>query len=197
MFKNKYNRKFLNLRVKHRLQIWLMIRIGGIIILTAIISALVLYGYARHETVNSFYDAHIKIRRLSDLLIPVVLSGCAVSLISGTILAIFLPQKLAGPLYRIEKDFEAIKTGNLTVRTKLRTKDTLHNFSKQLNSTIDVIDQQVGMLQQINSSLQLAARETNADLTENLKQLDATLETLTSTYSNQQKKENYLRRIPQ
>lgn len=196
MLKNKYNRKYLNLHVKHRLQIWLMVRIGGIIILTAIISGLVLYGYARHETINSFYDAHIKIRRLSDLLIPVVLSGCAVSLISGTILAIFLPQKIAGPLYRIEKDFQAINGGNLTVRTKLRTKDTLHNFSKQLNSTINEIDQKIGEIQLLNSKVQSLAKKPSADLAPSLKQLDLALESLTSTYSTKQKKEKHLRRIP-
>ena len=57
-------------------------------------SALILYGYARHETINTFYQAHIKIRRVSDLLLPVVLSGSAISLISGALLALFLHKKL-------------------------------------------------------------------------------------------------------
>lgn len=182
----KYKRKYLNLQIQRRLQIWLMIRIGGIIILTAIISALILYGYARHETINSFYDAHIKIRRLSDLLIPVVLSGSAVSLISGILVAIFLPQKLAGPLYRIEKDFESVKNGDLTVRVHLRTKDTLDIFAEQLNSTLQHIDHQFGQIQQLNGNLQSLPKIQNSDFTANLNQLEQLLSSIKTTYSSSQ-----------
>lgn len=181
----KYRRKMLNFHVKNRLQIWLMIRIGGIIILTAIISALVLYGYARHETVNSFYDAHIKIRRLSDLLIPVVLAGSSVSLISGTLLAIFLPQKLAGPLYHIEKDLDKIKQGDLTVRIRLRSSDTLHEFTKQINETINHLDQHLSHIHHLSDALQQSSQSVDNDLTQQLSQLNQHLSTLKSTYSNE------------
>jgi len=185
MVAKKYKRKLLNFRVKHRLQIWLMIRIGGIIVLTAIVSALILYGYARHETVNSFYDAHIKIRRLSDLLIPVVLAGSAVSLISGTLLAIFLPQKLAGPLYHIEKDLDKVQQGDLTVRIKLRTNDTLHNFAKQINTTLNQFDQHLSHIQYLNETLQQLSNTPNTDLSQHLSDLDQHLSTLKTTYSNE------------
>ncbi|MBW2186550.1 MAG: methyl-accepting chemotaxis protein [Deltaproteobacteria bacterium] len=180
MVAKKYKRKLLNFHVKHRLQIWLMIRIGGIIILTAIISALVLYGYARHETVNSFYDAHIKIRRLSELLIPVVLAGSAVSLISGTLLAIFLPQKLAGPLYHIEKDLD------LTVRIHLRSNDTLHNFAQQINETINHLDQHLSHIQHLNDEMQQSSKAADHDLTQQLTQLNQHLSAFKTTHSNEQ-----------
>ncbi|OEU75391.1 MAG: chemotaxis protein [Desulfuromonadales bacterium C00003068] len=190
MVAKKYKRKLLNFHVKHRLQIWLMIRIGGIIILTAIVSALVLYGYARHETVNSFYDAHIKIRRLSDLLIPVVLAGSAVSLISGTVLAIFLPQKLAGPLYRIEKDLDKVQQGDLTVRIHLRTSDTLHNFAQQINETINHLDQHLSHIQHLNDEMQQSSKSADNDLTQQLTQLNQHLSTIKTTYSNEQISKN-------
>ncbi len=184
MAARKHKRSYLNLQVERRLQIWLMIRVGGIILLTAIISALILYGYARQETINSFYDAHIKIRRLSDLLIPVVLSGCAVSLVSGTIVAIFLPQKLAGPIYRINKDFAAVRNGDLTVRINLRSKDTLVAFAEQLNSTIQHLDQQFGQLQQLNDKLQSLSEMADADFTSSLNQLDELLSPIKTSHSN-------------
>ncbi len=181
---NNNRRKCLNLQVKRHLQVWLMIRLGGIIILTAIISALILYGYARHETINSFYDAHIKIRRLSDLLIPVVLSGCAVSLISGAIVAIFLPQKLAGPIYHIENRFKSLASGDFTVRIGLRTNDTLHNFANQLNTAIDHADQQWGQVQQLNENLQYLAQTPNADITATLNQLNEVVSSVKTSYAD-------------
>ena len=179
----KNQRKRLNLQVKHHLQIWLMIRIGGIIILTAIISALILYSYAHHETVNSFYDAHIKLRRLSDLLIPVVLSGSFVSLIGGALVAIFLPQKLAGPLYRVEKDFDAIKEGDLTVRVHLRNNDSLLSFADHLNSGIESIDQKMGKIQQLNDRLKPQGEAPEQERVKILQELDQLLSTITTSYS--------------
>jgi len=148
MTADQFHRKIVNLNVKRRLQVWLLIRIGGIIILTSIISALILYGYARHETINSFYQAHIKIRRVSDLLLPVVMSGAAISLISGTLLALFLPQKIAGPLYRIEQELNKVKTGDFRIKIRLRTKDTLVNFTSHINDTIATVDKRLSDMQE-------------------------------------------------
>lgn len=184
MAMRKNQRRYLNLQVERRLQIWLMIRMGGIIILTAIISALILYGYARHETINSFYDAHIKIRRLSDLLIPVVLSGCAVSLVGGVIVAIFLPQKLAGPIYRINKDFEAVRNGDLTVRINLRNNDTLTSFAEQLNATIQHIDQQFGQIQKLNDNQKSLSKVPGSDVMSTSNQLDELLSSIKTTHSS-------------
>lgn len=153
MTADKFKRKLVNLNVKRRLQLWLLLRIGGIIILTSIISALILYGYARHETINTFYQAHIKIRRVSDLLLPVVLSGSAISLISGALLALFLPQKIAGPLYRIEQELNKVKAGDFRTKIRLRTKDTLVNFTSQINDTIATVDQRLSDMQKAMNSI--------------------------------------------
>jgi len=154
MTADQFKRKMINLNVKRRLQIWLLIRIGGIIILTSIVSALILYGYARHETINTFYQAHIKIRRVSDLLMPVVLSGSAISLISGAFLALFLPQKIAGPLYRIEQELNKVKAGDFRIKIKLRTRDTLVNFTSQINETIATVDCRLSDMQKAVSDIE-------------------------------------------
>ncbi len=181
-------RKRLNLQVKRHLQIWLMVRIGGIIILTSIISALILYGYAHHETINSFYDAHIKLRRLSELLIPVVLAGSFVSLIGGILVAIFLPQKLAGPLFRVEKDFNTVKDGDLTIRIHLRNNDSLLSFAERLNATIDHLDQQMGQIQRLNDLLKEQSKTDSPDLIKTLEQLEQLVTPIKTSYttSNQE-----------
>ncbi|MFO7605805.1 MAG: methyl-accepting chemotaxis protein, partial [Desulfurivibrionaceae bacterium] len=93
-----YKRKKLNLAVKKEFQKWLLVRILGTILLSSVVAAVILYFYSSRELGESFYDAHIKIRRVSDLLLPVILAGSFVSLLSGTLLALFLPQKIAGPV---------------------------------------------------------------------------------------------------
>jgi len=132
----QHKRKKLNVDVKREFQRWLLLRIFGAVVLSSIVAALILYGYARTEICDSFYSAHIAIRRVSDLLWPVVAAGSAVSLLSGMLLAIFLPQKIAGPIYRIEEDLEAVRKGDLTVQIILRNEDTLQDLADRINQTI-------------------------------------------------------------
>lgn len=140
-------RKKLNLAVKNEFQRWLLVRIFGVVLLSSLIASLILYFYARQEIGASFYEAHIKIRRVSDLLWPVVLTGSAVSLVSGMLLAIFLPQKIAGPIFRMEKDMEALRGGDLTTEVTLRHGDILRDFAANMNDTIQTLRTKIARIQ--------------------------------------------------
>ncbi len=130
------DRKKLNLAVKKEFQRWLMLQVLFAVALSAVVAAVILYFYARQEIVGSFFDAHVKIRRVSDLLLPVVAAGSLVSLVSGAVLALFLPQKIAGPLYRIETVLKSVEEGDLSVSVKLRDNDTLQDFAGRVEKTI-------------------------------------------------------------
>jgi nitrogen fixation/metabolism regulation signal transduction histidine kinase len=131
-----YKRKKLNLSVKKEFQKWLLIRILGTVLLSSVVAAAILYFYSSREIGESFYEAHIKIRRVSDLLLPVILAGSFVSLLSGAMLALFLPQKIAGPVFRIEEDLKEIQEGNLEKEIRLRQEDPLKELAQAINQTI-------------------------------------------------------------
>jgi methyl-accepting chemotaxis protein len=132
---SRVQRKLLNLCVKKTFQRWLLIRILGVTLLCSFVAALILYFYSRNEITSSFFDAHIKIRRVSDLLLPVVLAGSFISLASGLILSLFLPQKIAGPIYRIEQDLKTVQEGDLTSHITLRDGDVLVELAEAVNKT--------------------------------------------------------------
>ena len=129
-----YKRKKLNMNVKRELQFWLLLRIFGVICLSSLVAVLVLYLYSRQEIAASFYSAHIQIRRVSDLLWPVILAGAGVSLLSGAALALFLPQKIAGPIFRVQKGLKQIQTGDLTEKIILRKGDVLVDLAESVNA---------------------------------------------------------------
>ena len=133
--KNYNKRRKLNLAVKRQFQIWLLARIVGVVVVSSLVAVLILYFYSRQEISSSFYKAHIQIRRVSDLLLPVMAAGAFVSLLSGVILALFLPQKLAGPVFRIQKSLDVIKNGDLTEKIILRRNDTLQDLAGSVNET--------------------------------------------------------------
>lgn len=149
-----YQRKKLNLSVKHKFQMWLLIRIFGTVILSSIIAAVILYFYSRHEISGNFYSAHIQLRRVSDLLMPVIAAGSIVSLTAGMVLALFLPQKIAGPLFHIEKSLRQLGTGNLQVRIKLRRNDTLEEFAEIANTSISDLHERMQAVMNAHETLE-------------------------------------------
>lgn len=138
-----HKRKKLNLTVKREFQRWLLLRIMGTVLLSSALAGVILYGYGYQEVSGSFFDAHIKIQRVSDILLLVIVAGSAVSLVSGLLLALFLPQKLAGPVYRIEQDLAAIQAGDLSQRVHLRQDDQLHDLARAINDTVDTLVERI------------------------------------------------------
>lgn len=139
-------------------------RILGLLVISSLVAALVLYFYARHELTTSFFDAHIKIRRVSDLLLPVVIAGSVVSLLGGVTLAVFLPQKIAGPLFRIEQDLLIIKEGDLTKVITLRPGDLLTDFAGEVNEAIEQLRSRVEKIKGECHTAQQYLAEDNQDL---------------------------------
>jgi methyl-accepting chemotaxis protein len=73
---------------------------------------------------------------VSDLLIPVLIAGSFASLVTGSLLALFIPQKIAGPIFRMEEDLKEIQAGNLKKRIRLRKEDPLQELAATINTTI-------------------------------------------------------------
>ena len=156
-------RKKLNLSVKKEFQKWLLIRILGTVTLCSLLAACILYLYARNEIVSSFYDAHIQIRRVSDLLLPVIAAGSIVSLISGTLLALFLPQKIAGPIYRIEQDLKSVDQGDLTTTIRLRHSDTLKDLAVSINQTTSSLRTKILKIKESHAKVESSLASDNRD----------------------------------
>ncbi len=156
-------RKKLNLKVKREFQTWMLRRVFVVVGISALIAACILYFYARAEVVGSFFEAHVKIRRVSDLLLPVVAAGSAVSLVAGGLLALFLPQKIAGPIFRIEQELKKIATGDLTTRFTLRNNDTLQDFAADLSQTIESVRHSVDQAKQNMDALETALNDNRVE----------------------------------
>lgn len=165
----KYKRKKLNLSVKKEFQKWLIIKMLGVVVLSSVVAAVILYFYAQAEITDNFYTAHVKIRRVSDLLLPVIAAGSAISLISGLLLAIFLPQKIAGPLYRMEKRLNDLQDGDLASEITLRRHDILKDFARSLNSSTATLKISIKNIQKTQEELERKHRE-GADISSLLEQ---------------------------
>ncbi|HET98473.1 MAG TPA: methyl-accepting chemotaxis protein [Desulfurivibrio alkaliphilus] len=148
-----HKRKKLNLAVIRQFQFWLLVRILGVVLLSSLVAALILFFYARQEISANFYSAHIQVRRISDLLLPVMAAGAFVSLLSGMVLALFLPQKIAGPVYRIARALKALQEGDFGGRVRLRSGDPLTDLADSVNETAAEIGSRIEEVKGIQQEL--------------------------------------------
>ncbi|MDX2495608.1 MAG: methyl-accepting chemotaxis protein [Desulfuromusa sp.] len=149
----KFKRKKLNLSVKREFQMWLLARILGVVTVSSLVAVLILYFYSRQEISSTFYSAHIQLRRVSDLLFPVMASGAFISLLSGLGLALFLPQKIAGPIYRVQKSLKVIKSGDLTEKVILRKNDAFMDLADSVNETTSELRNRIQEIKDVQFEL--------------------------------------------
>lgn len=92
-------------------------------------------GDSYGSAIYAIYELKIKIAPLIfassySILILAVVTG-AIALIS-----VLFSHRIAGPLYRIEKNLEAMASGDLTVNTRLRGHDQLTSLAGDLNAMV-------------------------------------------------------------
>ena len=75
------------------------------------------------------------------------------SIVAGLLLALFLPQKIAGPIFRIEQDLLQIRTGDLTKTVNLRCADILKELAESVNMTMGDIGHMVKDIQESGNTL--------------------------------------------
>ncbi len=129
-------RKKINFKVKREFQKWLLVRTGAAILLSSIVSAFMFFLYLEVIPTESNLFQLIWHAGVSSLFIPVFIAGTAVSFLSGVLLVISLPVKIAGPIYRIERELKAIQDGNLSKTVELRNEDILKDLASTVNTTV-------------------------------------------------------------
>ena len=164
--KGFHKRKKLNLKIKQDFQIWLLVRIMGTSLLTIIIASVLLYLYAKGVVDAEYLSFKTDIRKVSEVLLPVLLAASLSSIVCGLLIALFLPQKIAGPIFRIEQDMLQISTGDLTKTINLRSADILKDFSETINMAIGNIGNMVKDVKESGNALEM---KINADESDEIK----------------------------
>ena len=132
-----HKRKKINLKIKQDFQIWLLVRIMGTILLTIVIASVLAYLYSKGVVDAEQLSFKSDTRKIGEVMLPILVAGSLTSIIAGLLLALFLPQKIAGPIYRIEQDLLQVGTGDLTKTITLRSADILKDFAESANTTVD------------------------------------------------------------
>lgn len=129
--------------VKMKFQRDFILKFCAIIIISALIIAGIVYALSASSMTTVFENSRLVIKTTADFLLPLlVLSSLIAIIITGTltiIVTLFISHRIAGPLYRLEKDINEVKNGNLDIEIRVRKDDEFQDLAKSLNQMIKSI----------------------------------------------------------
>lgn len=99
-----------------------------------------IFYYFTQKSLGEVYgEAFFTMYKVKMTLFPIIFASgqslfilCAVTL-AIAIIALFYSHKIAGPIYRLEKDLRSIGAGDLTIQTYFRTKDQIKQLAEDIN----------------------------------------------------------------
>ena len=102
-----------------------------------IISIGLLFLFSKNTLTSSFEQSKLVIKNTASAILPSVFLSHLIALVLITLLAIvvtlLISHKLAGPLFRFQKELREIGEGNLTQVIKLRKNDQVKAMADSLN----------------------------------------------------------------
>ncbi|MFA6321187.1 MAG: hypothetical protein WCY36_04945 [Candidatus Omnitrophota bacterium] len=147
-----------NYYIKAEFQRSFIMKFCLLVLLGSAISGAIIYMMSRSTVTTSFEGLRLVIKSTADYILPaVVLSSAVVIIVIGLatiFITLFTSHKIAGPLYRIEKDVSEVTSGNLRKEFNLRAGDEVQAIADGLTAMTHTLRDEVGGLKQDVSELE-------------------------------------------
>ncbi len=157
-----------NYFINRKFQAGFIIKFCVLVIMGTAISGGVVYWMSRSTVTSTFENSRLVIKSTADFILPSVLLSSAFVVIAIGIAAIaitlFTSHRIAGPLYRIEKDLEELARGNLNVHFNLRKNDEIKVLADTLNDMTGLFRRNILNASKAISELEAALNANNIDL---------------------------------
>jgi len=129
--------------IKKDFQIKFVLEFCGVVLGGVVISTALLFFFSQDTLTSSFSHSRLVIKSTGSAILPAVIytNLIVLGLISlATILVTLLvSHKIAGPLFRFEKELQDIAAGNLRTKMSLRKQDQMVEVAEGLNRMVETL----------------------------------------------------------
>lgn len=155
-----------NYYIKKEFQRNFIIRFCLLVLAGSAISAFIIYMMSRATVTTTFENSRLIIKSTADFILPTVLISTGAVIVLVGIATIFITMrtshKIAGPLYRMEKDVEEVAAGNLKKRFNLRVDDELKPLAAGLDGMVRELNNRVAEIKKAVADLEGSAGDNGA-----------------------------------
>lgn len=169
--------------VKREFQLGFILKFCLLVLIGVIISTCLLLLFSQDTLTSSFQQSRLIIRNTALVILPLVIYTNLITLglitLATIVVTLFISHKLAGPLFRFEKELRVIGEGDFTKDIRLRKKDQMMPIAEDLNRMTARLREKVLAIRTGVSELIESAPGQNAsqELIEGLKDLHRNIET--------------------
>ena len=163
--------------IKKEFQLGFILKFCTILLAGIVISTVLLILLSRGTLTSSFENSQLTIKNTAAAILPSILLCNLLTLglitIVTIVLTLLVSHKLAGPMFRFQKEIERMGAGNLTQKIQLRDKDQIESLAISLDSMREALREKIQTMQgQIEKVLTTASgQDVPQDLVEQLNHL--------------------------
>ncbi len=127
--------------VKKDFQFSIILKFCLLVLIGAAISTGLLLLFSQDTLTSTFRESRLEIRSTASVIMPAVIYTNLITLglitVATIVVTLFISHKLAGPLFRFEKELREIGEGNLTRNVCLRKNDQMIALCEDMNRMCD------------------------------------------------------------
>ncbi len=131
------NSKRRNYFIDKSFQLRFILKFCIIVAASSVLIGFLIFFLANASTTVAIENTKVTVKSTSDFILPVIVYTLLIvsvfSAVAVSIVTLLVSHKIAGPLYRLKNQIEALKDGNLGINFNIREKDQLQLLAKTLN----------------------------------------------------------------
>ena len=164
MSQNRHPQRRKQYFVKKDFQFKFILKFCLLILIGAILSTGLLFLFSQGTLTSSFQQSRLLIENTALVIHPAVIYTNPITLglitLATIVVTLFISHKLAGPMFRFEKELKEIGKGDLTKRLEVRKKDPITGMADSLNEMIAGLNNKVLVIQNhVEDMLDLASKQ--------------------------------------
>jgi methyl-accepting chemotaxis protein len=162
-YSHAYHRK--QYLIDKKFQLTFIMKFCAIVILASLAIGALIFYLSRNSTTVAIENTRVFVKPTSDFILPqVVITVIVVSVIFSSILfamALIATHRIAGPMYRLRREIDNVRSGDLTSAFIIRDKDQLKGLAKSLSDMGVVLRQKHVDLKARTDTLRSFLKEKN------------------------------------
>lgn len=124
--------------IDKRFQFRFIVKFCLILLAGVIVSTGLLFLFSQGTLTSSFINSRLVIQPTGNAMLPAIIYTNLISLglilVTTVVVTLYISHKIAGPIFRLEKEIARIGAGDLTIRVALRSKDQMQAFAEGVNT---------------------------------------------------------------
>jgi methyl-accepting chemotaxis protein len=107
-----------------------------IVLAASVLSGILLFFLSYNSTTVAIENTRVMVKRTSEFILPILISTILTATFFAAVAVLFLTlfasHKIAGPLFRLKREIDGLKQGDLMRNFSIRSDDQLQDFAKSL-----------------------------------------------------------------